>query len=262
MTNELMKVQPGVITFDYEDAKEILDTMLAPWKGLTTEGADGLDIKTAKASRAELNRMKNDLENGRKAIKREFSKPYDAFAGEVKNLVETIDFYVKILDTSIKIRENAAREDRKQRLKEDYIDFAPMIADIVPFERIFEDKWANSTYGTRKAQEEMFSKVERIRDEYETLREMKGTLKFYDEDKVVFFETLSLKEALANENHRSEMSGMIRDMERFQREMAGEDEEHGWYRLTICCTPETLDAIVRMDDVLVARMEEVDGIEE
>lgn len=262
MPNELMKVEPAVITFDFPTAQQVLDTMLEPWKGMTTADANALDIKTAKASRAELNRMKRQLEDGRKAVKRDMSAPYDAFAEQVKSLVDTIDQYVAILDESIKEREDADREDRRAELSQDYRDFAPMIASIIPFEKVLEPEWLNKTFGIRKAQREMYDKVERITQEYDTLREMEDALEFYMEDKAVFFDTLSLKEALDNERSRKEAAKRIRELESYQEAYSGSDdevEEH-YYNITVCCAPDVMRQFAERADVAVLRMEEVSHV--
>lgn len=257
MTNEIMKVEPAVITFDFPRAQEILDVMLEPWKGLTPEGAADLDIKTARASRAELNRMKKELEDARKAVKRAINEPYEVLNGQVKELVGTIDTYCNILDTAIKQKEQRYRDDRMAQMSQDYRDFAPMIAEIIPFEKILKPEWLNKTYGTRKAQNEMYEIVERIRDEYETLRDMEGTLEFYVEDKAVFFDTLSLKEALANENTRKQQAKAIAKLESDHAEYSGEKVEEHYYNLTVCCAPEVMRKFRERPDVAIVKFEEV-----
>lgn len=261
--SNLMKAEPGVIIFDSAKAQEILSVMLEPWKGMTKETADNFDIQTAKASRAELNRMKKELEDGRKAVKKEINKPYDGFAVEVKKLVDTIDQYIGVLDVSIKQRENRLREDRRNLLAQDYRDFAPLIASIIPLDKILEKEWLNKSFGTRKAQEQMFAKVEKIMDEYDTLRQMEDSLEFYDEDKAVFFETLSLKEALANENIRKEQVRKIQEMEARHDSYIGEQQEEPemhYYNLTVCCAPDVMRDFKERSDVAVVKFEEVDYV--
>lgn len=262
MSNELAKVEPAVITFDFPTAQQILDQMLEPWKGMTSQDADSLDMKTVKASRAELNKMKRQLEDARKAVKKSVNEPYESFAAQLKSFTDTIDFYVKILDDSIKVRENRLKEDRRAMLSQDYRDFAPMIASIIPFDRILEPQWLNKTYGMRKAQEEMYDKVSNIMQEYDTLRDMEGSLEFYLEDKAVFVETLSLKEALANENARKESAKKIRELESYHDAYSGSESEvdERYYNLTVCCAPEVIREFTERRDVAVIKMEEVSHV--
>lgn len=259
MNNTLMVVSKPEIQFDFPTAQKILDAMLEPWNGMTLADADSLDIKTCKASMAELNRMKKELEDGRKWVKKEVNAPYDAFAEQVKSLVDTIDSYVKILDDSIKIRENQMREDRKAQLAQDYQDFAPMIASVIPFDRILEPQWLNKTYGTGKAQKKLYEKAERVMQEYEALRNMEDSLEFYMEDKAVFFDTLSLKEALENENARKESAKKIRELESYHDAYSGAEHyvEERYYNLTVCCAPEIMREFTERRDVAVVKFEEV-----
>lgn len=260
---ELAKVEPAVVTFDFPTAQRILDKMLEPWDGMTVTDANAIDIKTAKASRAELNKMKNQLEDARKAVKREVNAPYNAFAKQLKSLVETIDDYIFVLDESIKIRENAMRQERRDELSQDYRDFAPMIASMIPFDKILEPEWLNKTYGIRKAQGEMYEKVERIMQEYDTLRNMEDSLEFYIEDKAVFFETLSLKEALANENARKQSASKIREFESYHGAYSGsqdEEVEEHYFNITVCCTQEVMRQFTEREDVAVLKFEEVSHV--
>lgn len=264
--NEITKVQPAVITFDYPNAQQILDEMLKPWQGITLENADRIDLKQAKASRAELNKMKKQLEDARKAVKKEVNAPYDSFAAQIKTLVETIDQYCSILDESVKRREQQFRDERHAVLAQEFRDFAPFLTHVIELDQFLEKEWLNKSMSERRAIHEMQAKAVDIVNDYDTLRNMEGKLEFYDEDKAVFFETLSLKQALDHENARKEQVRRIAVMESYHEsydcgDLVDESLREGWltYEIKLRCDPVTLDEISKRTDVEIIGIKEADG---
>lgn len=261
--NEITKVQPAVITFDYPNAQQILDEMLKPWKGITPENADQIDIKQARASRAELNKMKKQLEDARKKVKREVNVPYDEFAEQIKSLVSTIDQYCSVLDESVKRREQQFRDERYAVLSQEFRDFAPFLTHVIKLDQFLEKEWLNKTMSERRAIHEMQAKLVDIVNDYDTLRNMEGKLEFYDEDKAVFFETLSLKQALDHENARKEQVRRIATMESYHNsydcgELVDQSVRDGWiaYEITLACDPVTLEEIAKRPDVEIIAIKE------
>ena len=77
--NELtlaIKQNPGTIEMNFDALEEQLDKKLDEYRGAVfTE-----DTKTiAKAEIASLRRLKKDIEDGRKTVKKKWMEPYDAF---------------------------------------------------------------------------------------------------------------------------------------------------------------------------------------
>lgn len=261
--NEITKVQPAVITFDYPNAQQILDEMLKPWEGITPEDADSIDIKQARKSRAELNKMKKQLEDARKMVKREVNVPYDEFAEQIKSLVATIDQYCSVLDESVKKREQAFRDERHAVLAQEFRDFAPFLTHVIELDQFLDKEWLNKSISERRAIQLMQEKAVGIVDDYDTIRNMEGQLEFYDEDKAVFFETLSLKAAFDHETQRKEQRRRIATMESYHEsydcgELVEQSIRESWivYEMTIACDPVTLEEIAKRSDVEVIAVKE------
>lgn len=264
--NEITKVQPAVISFDYPNAQQILDEMLKPWNGITPENADQIDIKQAKASRAELNKMKKQLEDARKAVKREVNAPYDSFAAQIKSLVETIDQYCSILDESVKRREQQFRDERHAVLAQEFRDFAPFLTHVIELDQFIDKEWLNKSMSEKRAIHEMQTKAVEIVNDYDTLRDMEDKLEFYDEDKAVFFETLSLKKALDHEKTRKEQVKRIAVMESYHDsydcgDLVDESVRDGWltYDIRLRCDPIALKEILSRTDVEVIEVKEAES---
>lgn len=154
------------------------------------------DIKQAKRDRAYLNGIANEIDERRKAVKREYMRPYDEFEAKAN----AITAKVKAASANIKAQLDEAEEERKDRayaiLKEFYEDLAGLLVPVVPYERIHEEKWLNKTFGEVKAKNAIEEKVEGIARDWETLKSQRGVLPRYETAERVFFDTLDLGSAL------------------------------------------------------------------
>lgn len=89
--NELSLVinqNPGSIELNFDALEEQLDKKLSEYKGAVfTE-----DTKTiAKAEVANLRKLKKDIEDSRKAVKKKWMEPYDAFEKRMKVLSAKVE---------------------------------------------------------------------------------------------------------------------------------------------------------------------------
>ena len=156
--------------------------------------ADG--IKQAKRDRAYLNGVAKEIDERRKAVKREYMRPYDDFEAKANAVAAK----VKAASSNIKEQLDEAEERRKDRacavLREYYEDLAGLLAPVVPYERIHEEKWLNKTFGEIKAKKAIDEKVSKAARDWETLKAQKETLPRYETAERAFFATLDLGSAL------------------------------------------------------------------
>lgn len=212
---EIMKqpeYTPAVIEFDFEAAKAALEKELEYTEGLTLEDARAMTLKDAKAARAYLNRMSKEINDARKAIKRAYTEPLQAFEGQVKELDAMIGGYETLLSQAIEEKVEAAREERHRELSQQYRDFAPVLEKQVPLDKLLDPKWLNASTTMKRATDELFDKVSALADDYATLQSMKETLEFYPEVEATFFSTCSLKEALDHEQVRKEQVAKLAEL--------------------------------------------------
>lgn len=154
------------------------------------------NVKQAKRDRAYLNGIAKEIDERRKAVKREYMLPYDEFEAQAN----AITAKVKAASANIKDQLDEAEERRKDRayaiLKEYYEDLAGLLVPVVPYERIHEEKWLNKTFGEIKAKKAIDEKVSKVAHDWETLKAQKETLPHYETAERTFFETLDLGSAL------------------------------------------------------------------
>lgn len=184
---------------------------------------DSDEIKQAKRDRTYLNGIAKEIDERRKAVKREYMRPLDDFEARANAIT------AKVKKASANIREqlDEAEERRKDRayaiLKEYYEDLAGMLAPVVPYERIHDEKWLNKTFGEMKAKAAIDEKVGKVATDWETLQAQRETLPRYEVAEREFFASLDLGAALNAAREAQEADERIAGM---RAEMAeyGNDE--------------------------------------
>ena len=170
------------------------------------------DIKQAKRDRTYLNGIAKEIDERRKAVKREYMRPYDEFEAQAN----AITAKVKAASANIKAQLDEAEERRKDALyavlKEHYEDFAGLLVPVVPYERIHEEKWLNKTFGEIKAKNAIEEKVGKIAHDWETLKSQKGLLSHYETAERAFFDTLDLGAALSEAHEAQEADERIAEL--------------------------------------------------
>lgn len=230
VTQELAK--PEVKASDFElvtnivvgkltsNAKEFSESLENELKNYTIERyIDNPDA--AKADKAYLNKLKEDVAEKRKLAMSTWNKPLDEFVSIMKELEKKIDFASSELKT---ITDKAAQKEKDEK-KEKILGFWNTLDfTIVSFERIFNPKWLNKTVKMPEIVEEINAIVEKISGEMATLKSMQ------DEDSEIlqsfYLETLDLNATLKKGNQLKENRARIKaEQEKQAAESAKKSEE-------------------------------------
>ena len=187
---------PSVIQANFDALEERVRAVVADYEGAVYDLASADAVREAKHDRSYLNGLKKEIEERRKAVKREYSKPLDAFEKRCKRITAIIDEAAG----NIKAQLDRAEEERRARayaeLKEHYEEFAGLLVPVVPYERLHEDQWLNKTFGEIKAQQALEAKVSDVARDWETLKAQQETMPHYADAEREFFRTLDLGAAL------------------------------------------------------------------
>lgn len=216
---------PASISADFEAMKSRLERMIEPYKDVTPEVVRAMDVKEAKACRADLKKMSKRLNDERKAIKSAYDEPLRAFEAKVKELDAMILKPCDVIDRCIKEREQMERNEREDALRQAFDDFAPALAAVVSFDRILEPQWLNKSFGARKAEDAMCAKVEGIAKDFEAFKATKDSFAFPEEAESVFWRELSLRAVHEHEARRKEQQARIDAMNAAVSGYAQEREE-------------------------------------
>lgn len=170
------------------------------------------DIRQAKRDRTYLNGIAKEIDERRKAVKREYTRPLDAFTARCNEIVGI----AKEASGNIKAQLDEAEAERRKnayaRLKEHYEEFAGLLAPVVPYERLHDEKWLNKTYGEVKACEALEEKVSKLAEDWDTLKAQLEGQPFYAEAERELFATLDLGAALTAARRAADESARIAEL--------------------------------------------------
>lgn len=192
--------------------QDIITSLLEPFGGTTLEGIRKMPVKEIKTIRANVRAVINEIEDERKSIKKTYNAPLAAFEAQVKEIIEPAQRIEAALGEEVNAKEDEAKELKRQGIEQSYYDYAPALADVVPFERILDKRWLNKSYNAVKAVEEMYAIVDKIAHDWEALKGQADSLQFYQECEAEFFRTLDLSAALRLNAMRTEEQARINEL--------------------------------------------------
>lgn len=204
--------KPSVIEANFDALEAHVRRTVEAYEGATYDLTKADRIKEAKNDRTYLNGLKKEIEERRKAVKREYSRPLDAFEKRCKQITAIID---EAAD-GIKAQLDQAEEERKAaafaRLQDHYEGFAGLLAPVVPYERLHEPQWLNKTFGEVKAFRALEEKVSKLAGEWETLKSQFGGTPYYEEAERELFRTLDLGSAVTAARKAEEEDARIAEL--------------------------------------------------
>lgn len=122
----------GLLNWNFEQLNEQLDIQLKKYQGLQFSSEE---MQEAKKTRASLIVAKQ-LNDEKIKRKKEFCKPYDDFADQVKQLTTKIKACSDDIDVQIKAYEEARKAEKKKEIKEYWDQFK--LALPIPFEKVLK----------------------------------------------------------------------------------------------------------------------------
>jgi hypothetical protein len=168
-------------------------------------------IAEAKEERASINKIVKKIGDYRKNIVAEFKKPIELFEQTAKEtekiLKETSDF----VDIQVKNFESKEKEERKEKARIIYEENIEELKDVLPFEKVFNDKWLNKGNwkedGTSKVVLDEINNIKgKVRNGFKAIEELKSEFELelkntflvdYDISKAIFKNTQLLEQKKA-----------------------------------------------------------------
>lgn len=157
------------ISFNAEEIKTELAQRLEKYNGLVYSEEN---IKEAKADRATLNKFKDAIEGKRKEMKKACLAPYESFETKIKEITAMIDKPILAIDTQVKNYEQAKKDEKLEGIKTFYADRVGDLAELVPFDRVFNQKWLNATYKASEIEKEILELFARVESDLQVIGEL------------------------------------------------------------------------------------------
>lgn len=186
----------ATIASNMDALEDHVKKVVADYEGATYDLTSAQAIKEAKHDRSYLNGIKKEIDERRKAVKREYNKPLDAFERRCKQITAIIDESTDAIKAQLDEAEQTRKDALYSRLQQHYEEFAGLLAPVVPYERLHEPQWLNKTFGEIKAQQALEAKVSDVARDWETLKAQQEAMPHYADAEREFFRTLDLGAAL------------------------------------------------------------------
>ncbi|WP_283682735.1 DUF1351 domain-containing protein [Parablautia sp. Marseille-Q6255] len=187
-------------------------------------------VKDGKRFLADIRKEKKALDDERKSIKRQWMAPYEEFEKRANQIIALYDEPVKIINDQLNEFEKQRREMKRQEIEAAYDFVKGNLADWLPLDRIYNPKWENATYSSKKVREEMELIFDQMKVSISTIKSMKS--EFEADALRVLKETGSLQNAIAeiNELQKQKERFMERarqeaERERLEKERAEKEQE-------------------------------------
>ena len=151
-------------------------------------------IAEAKNERASINKIIKKIADYRKDIITEFKKPIELFETTAKEtekiLKETADF----VDIQVKDFENQEKEEKRKQIEISFNQLIEDLKELVPINKLFDEKWLNKTVKLSAIEEEIKSKLDNIRSGLKAIEELHS--EFELEIKNTFLQDFDLSKAI------------------------------------------------------------------
>lgn len=201
---------PEKIAFNYEELKQELSDKVKMYETLVYTNDQ---IKSAKADRADLNRLKKALNDERIRREKEYMQPFDAFKAQINEIIGIIDKPVALIDKQVKEFEEQQKREKKKKIVE-YFNTCNT-AEWIDFEKIFDSKWLNSSVSMKTVQEEIDDRLVTIGNDLATLSNLP---EFAFEATETYKVTLDLNKSIAEGRRLSEMQKRKAEQEQIKSE--------------------------------------------
>lgn len=96
-------------------------------------------------------------------------KVYAVFEAELKEITALINEPVALIDQQVKAFEEKQKEEKKAAIKATYDENIGDLAEVLPFEKIFDSRYLNQTYKLATAQKEIVDKIDTVKTDLETI---------------------------------------------------------------------------------------------
>lgn len=173
MITDLATVTPKELLFNYDELKAFLTEALQEYNTLiVTEDA----ISDAKAKRATLNKLADNINSYRINVKKQLMAQYDAdFKPKCDELVSMTKDASDNIAKQIKAFEDAEKAEKLEKLHSEYIAMTNDETELYcPWECVVNDKWANKTYPYENAVAEIKDALERAVNDLAAIRDLGG----------------------------------------------------------------------------------------
>lgn len=200
---------PATVSANFDALEQRVRESVAIYEGARYDLTDAEAIKDAKRHRSYLNGIAKQIDERRKAVKRDYMAPYDAFDKRARAIAQIAVDASDGIKAQIDAAEESRKAERHAELSQYYMDTAGLLAPLVPYERFHNPKWLNKTCPLPKAQAELDEKVNALAESWETLKQVMEGSNYYDVAERELFSSLDLSSAISAAKRTEEQDAAL-----------------------------------------------------
>ncbi len=157
----ISRQEPGQISIDnFPELKSVLTAMLSRYQGMVyTESM----LPAAKADKTELSRLRTEIDNRRKEIKRAYLAPYNDFEAQVKELLAMVDAPLSEVKTFLSEMEAREKEAKRQEIETYFFQncaaLGALAGQVLNSPAFFDSKWLNKSTAAKTWKTAVDSKI-------------------------------------------------------------------------------------------------------
>lgn len=167
ITTDLAPLRQFQIEANFEETKAWLTENLEP---LRTMAVTPESTAQAKQYRAAVRKIRDRIDESRKMAKAAALEAYSSFETKCKELTALCEEAANALDVQIKAMEEAAKQEKKDRLAEYFAQVVGDMAEWLTFDDCFNPKWLNATCAESAAWLDMNAAIDRCRADLNAIR--------------------------------------------------------------------------------------------
>lgn len=211
-----LKALPGKATFNYEEAKAWVESIAKHYNYVVTPENE----RTAKAERAEINRIIKQINEQRIQAKKDYMADWEPKEAQVMEITSMLKKTISVIDVQLKAGEVKRKEDKRKEIEEYFssLDVDIVKLEIIRLDDVFNDKWLNKTVSTAKWQAELDNKIESIQSDLELIEKLQGDKEDIKETKLFYLDSLNINQALREFENKKEYKERLRKQEEEAKE--------------------------------------------
>lgn len=239
ITTDLAPLRQFQIEANFEETKAWLTENLEP---LRTMAVTPESMSQCKQYRASIRKVSARIDESRKMAKAAALEAYSSFETKCKELTALCEEAANALDVQIKAMEEAAKQEKKDRLAAYFAQVVGDMAEWLTFDDCFNPKWLNATCAEGTAQMDVCAAIDRCRADLNAIRALHSEFETTLLDEytrtrnisavLVKNETLGRMKAAEEERKRKEAEAEAKKEQRFKMyamppEMCAQQAETG-----------------------------------
>lgn len=180
---------PEQILFNYEELKAELTEKVSMYETMVYTDDQ---IKEAKKDKANLNKLKNALNDERIRREKEYMIPFNAFKAQINEIINIIDKPVAVIDKQVKAYEDKQKQDKLDSITQFFNGTEH--PEWLHLSQIMDEKWMNASVSLKSVKEAIDARLDQIELNLTTLHDLPS---FGFEATEEYKRTLDMNKAIA-----------------------------------------------------------------